>query len=161
MTATDLSPQIVALEHRLERLESIEAIQRLQIEYADACDDGLDADRIAGLFAEDGVWEGGSPLAQYTGRAEVRRHFIEAKSFLRWSYHFMVGPRIEIDASGSRARGSWYLLEAAIFAEEAALRSYWLASTYDMEYVRAQTGQWLVQRMSLKPPVRGPNEGWE
>ena len=121
----------------------------------------MDADRIAALFAEDGLWEGGSPPTRYTGRAEVRQHFIDAKSFLRWSYHFMVGPRIEVAPSGDRARGSWYLLEPAIVTEGAGVGSYWLASTYDMEYIRLQSGQWRVQRMSLKPPMRGRNEGWD
>jgi SnoaL-like domain len=158
--AVDLSREVAQLQRRVERLESLEAIKRLQVEYADACDDSLNADRIAALFAEDGVWEGGSPPTRFTGRAEVREHFVEAKSFLRWSYHFMVGPRLEVDESGTQAHGSWYLLEPAAFAEGAQLNSYWLASTYEMEYVRLETGQWYVQRMSLKPPVRTSSEPW-
>ena len=160
MSAADGSAKLDELQRRVERLESIEAIKELQVEYANACDDGLDADRIARLFAEDGVWEGGTPAVRFTGPAEVRDHFIEAKSRLRWSYHFMIGPRIEIDQTGTRALGLWYLLEPATFAEEASLRSYWLASTYEMEYVRLQSGPWRIQRMSLKAPVRGPSERW-
>jgi ketosteroid isomerase-like protein len=152
---------VAELRRRIERLESLEAIKQLQIEYANACDDGLDADRIATLFAEDGVWEGGSPPARFTGRDEIREHFVEAKSRLRWSYHFMVGPRIELDEAGEAAYGSWYLLEPAMFAEGTALRSYWLASTYEMEYVRGESGRWCVRRMTLKPPARAPYEHWE
>lgn len=153
--------ELTDLERRISRLESIEAIKQLQVEYGIACDDGLDADRIASLFAEDGVWQGGSPPETFSGREEVRGHFIEAKSRLRRSFHFMIGPRIDIGQSGIRAKGSWYLLEPATFAENGALRSYWLMSTYEMEYVRADSGRWFVQRMTLKPPARGTYDGWK
>jgi ketosteroid isomerase-like protein len=142
------------IQQRLTRLESIEAIKQLQVEYASACDAGLDADRIAALFADDGVWEGGSPPTQFVGRAAVRQHFVDAKSFVRWTFHLMIGPHIHIHDDGRNASGSWYLLEPATFAENGDLRTYWLASTYDMEYVRADSGAWSIRRMTLKPPLR-------
>jgi ketosteroid isomerase-like protein len=158
MTGNEMAPELGILEQRIARLESIEEIKQLQVEYGRACDADLDADRIAALFAEDGSWEGGAPPSTFTGRAEVRGHFIEARSRLRWSSHFMIGPQIHVDESGTRAWGSWYLLEPATFAENSELRSYWLTSVYDMEYVRDQEGTWLVQRMTLKPPMRAPFE---
>src|SRR5262249_9444847 len=88
------------IQQRLTRLESIEAIKQLQVEYAAACDAGLDAERIARLFAEDGVWEGGSPPSQFVGRAAVRQHFVDAKSFVRWTFHLMIGPQIQIHEGG-------------------------------------------------------------
>jgi hypothetical protein len=148
------------ITRRLARLESIEAIKQLQVEYATACDAGLDAERIARLFAEDGVWEGGSPPVRFVGRAAVREHFVEAKSRVRWTFHLMVGPQIQVDDTGTRASGSWYLLEPATFAEGDDLRTYWLASTYDMAYVRASATAWLIHRMTLKPPLRAQTNGW-
>ena len=47
------------IEERLQRLEDIEAIQRLQIRYAELCDDGFDPDAIVDLFTPDGVWDCG------------------------------------------------------------------------------------------------------
>jgi hypothetical protein len=150
---TDQRTLSAALERRLARLEGIEAIKRLQVEYAHACDDNLDADRIAALFAEDGIWEGGSPPERFVGRAEVRRHFIEARTRVRWTFHLMVGPAIDLDDTGERATGQWYLLEPATFSDPRGSETYWLASSYDMEYLSVG-GRWLVKRMTLRPPLR-------
>ena len=56
-----------ALEARLRRLEDIEALKQLKAQYCAACDDGYDADRLASLFTEDAVWDGGRTFGVATG----------------------------------------------------------------------------------------------
>ena len=62
---------IEALAQRLQVLEDIEAIKRLKARYCAFCDDGYNPDGIAGLFVEDGVWDGG----RRSVRARDRRRF--------------------------------------------------------------------------------------
>jgi hypothetical protein len=50
------------LEKRLQALEEIEAIKRLQARYCAMCDAGYDSDGLAGLFTEDAVWDGLNPI---------------------------------------------------------------------------------------------------
>ena len=50
---------ISELEKRITRIEDIEAIKQLKARYCDICDDMHNPDRIASVFAEDGIWESG------------------------------------------------------------------------------------------------------
>ena len=62
------------LEERLITLQDIEAIRKLKAEYCDICDDAHNQDRIVGIFAEDGIWEG-EGIARAQGHAEIRKLF--------------------------------------------------------------------------------------
>lgn len=64
------------LERRIRVLEDIEAIKKLKARYAYYCDDNYDADGIANLFVEDGIWDGGD-FGRYQGREEIRKFFLE------------------------------------------------------------------------------------
>ena len=46
------------LAAKIQRLEDIEAIRNLKAKYCAFCDDGYDADGIASLFVDDGIWDG-------------------------------------------------------------------------------------------------------
>src|SRR5260370_38754770 len=54
------------IELRLRRLEDIEGFKKLNARYCEACDGGWDArachdiEKIFGLCAKDGVWQGGA-----------------------------------------------------------------------------------------------------
>ena len=47
-------------QQRLAQLEAIEAIKQLKYRYCAYCDDKYNPSGIAGLFTEDGIWEGES-----------------------------------------------------------------------------------------------------
>ena len=46
------------LAQRVARLEAIDEIKRLKARYCAYCDDDYDPEGIAGLFVEDGLWDG-------------------------------------------------------------------------------------------------------
>ena len=149
------------IERRLSRLESIAEIQELQVEYAAACDANYDPDRIAALFAEDGVWDGGEALGTCIGREAIRDHFAGTHARVLWAMHFMIAPKIDVDQSGSTARGWWYLLEPATLASADGPTAYWIATVYEIDYVRSPSGQWLFQRMAFSGGMRAPYaSGW-
>ena len=55
-------------EDQLQRLVDIEAIRALKVRYARYADAGYDADGLASLFTEDGVWDSGALFGRCVGR---------------------------------------------------------------------------------------------
>lgn len=101
---------ISELNARLTRLEDIKAIEQLKYTYAGFCDDGYNPDGIAGLFTEDGRWIVDGEGATLTGRDAIHAHFTTLSERISWALHYMIAPNIEIDPSGDRAKGTFYLL---------------------------------------------------
>ena len=56
----------LTVSQRLARLEAVENIRRLKHKYCWYCDQGYDPDGIIGLFAKDGIWDGG-PFGRHVG----------------------------------------------------------------------------------------------
>ena len=61
------------LERRIRRLEDIEALRTLKHRYATYCDDGYDAGRLAPLFTDDAIWDGGDSSADQRHPRDRRR----------------------------------------------------------------------------------------
>ena len=166
--ATDpkLLERVQALEARLAVLEAVEEIRRLKSNYAARVDDRYvrgaprapdelvdRARRIADLFTEDAVWDGGPALGVCRGRAELEKRM--AKPTLLFSWHYFVKPHIEVD--GDLARGRWDLLAPCTTADG---RPHWMAGVEDDEY-RKVDGVWLHSAMKLRVVFLAPYEtGW-
>src|SRR3990172_11585987 len=101
------------LEARTRRLEDLEAIRQLKARYCRLCDDGYDADRLADLFTEDAVWDGGM-LGKAEGRERIRRFFQRSPEVIPFSVHMVMNPLITVD--GDTASGTWYLFQACSYA---------------------------------------------
>jgi hypothetical protein len=143
------------LEKRVRRLEDIEAIRDLKARYCRYCDDGYDPDGIAGLFVEDGVWDGG-PLGRCEGREAIRKFFRGASRRVSFAIHHVMNPRITVD--GDRATGAWYLFQPCTFVE--GDRAMWMAARYADEYVRVG-GEWKFEKVSVDLSFVTPyDEGW-
>src|SRR5689334_5957723 len=95
------------LERRIQVLEDIEAIKKLKAVYCDICDDDHNPDRITGIFAEDGIWEGGD-FGKAQGHNAIRELFKHFQKLISFSQHNIFNPQIEV--SGDKAKGTWYLL---------------------------------------------------
>ena len=91
-----------SIEARLARLEALQEIQQLFIDYGLALDDG-DFDRYASLFATDGSIALG-PMGKATGRAAIRELMERTmEGRVGQSRHIVSSPQISIDPSGERA----------------------------------------------------------
>jgi hypothetical protein len=143
------------LEKRIRVLEDIEAIKRLKARYCAYCDDSYNADGVAGLFTEDGVWETG--VGRNEGREEIRAFFKQLPQSISFAIHMVLNPIIEVD--GDTAKGSWYLLCPCTRAETG--RAIWQAGRYDDEYVRVD-GEWKFKNLKVSHYFfRTPfDEGW-
>ncbi len=164
--AEDLTQRVARLEDRLRAVEDVQSIERLKAHYAACVDrrytrgrarEGAElealAREIAALFTEDGVWDGGSALGVATGRAEIAARMAEPT--LRFSWHFFLKPRIEVD--GDRATACWDILSPCTTQDG---RPHWMVGTEDDVYRRVD-GQWLHERMKLTAVFLAPHEtGW-
>jgi ketosteroid isomerase-like protein len=141
------------LEQRLQRLEDVEEIKKLKARYCGYCDADYDADGIASLFTEDGVWDGDT-RGRYEGREAIRRFFKGASQRVTFAIHNVMNPIIEV--KGDMAHGSWYLFQACTEGGEAK----WVSGRYEEDYVKSQ-GQWLFKALKVRFAFWTPyDQGW-
>ena len=146
------------LEARLRRLEDIEALKQLKAQYCAACDDGYDADRLASLFTEDAVWDGGRTFGVASGREAIRRHFQGASARVTIARHQVMNPIIDVD--GDTASGHWLLFQPCTSAGRDGEQATWLAATYADTYARTDGG-WLISRTTIDVAFFTPyDRGW-
>ena len=105
-----LATRLEGLESRIRDLESVDEIRNLKAEYAAACDDSYDPDRIAALFIEDATWES-QGLGLFEGREAIREFFRGISSHFVFALHYGLNPSIEV--TGDTARARWYLFMPA------------------------------------------------
>jgi len=143
------------LEERIQRLEDIEALKQLKARYAGYCDDDYDADRLAPLFTEDAIWDGGA-LGRCEGREGIREFFAGASRLIPFAIHHVTNPILEID--GDRATGRWYLWQPCVHS--AGDQALWMAGRYDDSY-RRENGEWRFAHVKIELNMLSPYEvGW-
>lgn len=144
----------IGLEARIRRLEDLEEIRQLKHRYAAFCDDHFDADGIASLFTEDGIWEG--PGLHHVGREAIRRFWQPVDP--PFASHLMTNPVISID--GDRANGTWWMIGPMSRLEEGRRVAYWQLATYDDEFVRTPDG-WRFRHLRVDLKFRARHaDGW-
>jgi hypothetical protein len=162
----ELEQKVASLEARLEAAEAVHAIQNLKARYASLVDARYErgrplegeqlaavARRIAELFSEDGVWDGGKALGVARGRQEIAARMREPT--LLFSWHYFLKPEIRVD--GDRATARWDILSPCTTKDG---RPHWMCGFEDDEYARIG-GEWLHTRMRLTPVFLSPHEtGW-
>ena len=143
------------LEERTQRLEDLEAIRRLKIIYARACDANFDADTLGSLFTRDGVWDGGV-FGHHEGPEAIAAFYRRMRSERTFGLHYMCGDTIDLAPSGREATGQWYLWEFGTYWG----RAVWLAMTYNDTY-RKEHGVWRIASTQLQVHFLTPYEsGW-
>ena len=166
-TPDELQQRIAALEGRLAAVEGVQAIERLKARYAELVDARYSrgnvvepakleeaARRIAELFTEDGVWDGGKALGVARGRDEIAARMREPT--LLFSWHYFLKPRIEVEGDSARAR--WDILSPCTTKDG---RPHWMAGFEDDSY-RKVDGEWLHSQMKLTVVFLSPHAtGWE
>ena len=150
------------LEKRIRVLEDIEAIRKLKVRYAVACDINADpaitydARDIANLFSEDVVFDPGVLGDKVQGREAIRQAFSKVPTRMSFAVHYVNNPIIEVD--GDIAKGTWYLLQGATFIK--GNRAVWGSGRYEEEYARVN-GEWKISTWKLTSFFWTPfDEGW-
>jgi hypothetical protein len=141
------------LAARLDDMEDVAAIKALKIRYARYCDDGYDADGIASLFVDDGIWDGGALFGRGEGVAGIRQHFSGASSRIPWALHFTLSPEIELQGPPGpqrRARATWYLWQPCVRSRaDGSEQEAFLTGTYTDTYVKV-AGQWKFETVLVQ-----------
>ena len=139
----------------LDDLESEIAVHDVMVAYMAACD-LHDADAVADLFHEDGVWKSRlQPDEPIIGREAIRATFREACARLSFCVHYLTNESIVVD--GSKAHARWRYFEPAINRGDLAV---WTAGRYWHEFTR-RDGLWRFQNFEIEPVLASPYEsGW-
>jgi len=160
-TIARLEAKIHTLETRLQVLEDIEEIKKLQRIYGYYLDKAL-WDELVDLFAEDGSLE----LAQrgvYVGKASIRKVWSlmpDARDGLKYGMlmnHMNLQGVVHIDPGGKTAKGRW-----RAFMQQAKLgeRAHWGEGVYENEYVKEE-GVWKFKKIHWYTTFITPYDtGW-
>ena len=151
----ELLAVVEELQAKVRHLEDIEALRNLKAEYAAACDDNYDADRLAALFVEDATWES-QGMGKYEGREAIREFFRGISGHFVFALHYGLNPQIEV--TGDTARARWYLFMPCTVGDTG--KAMWRAGLDEEEYVRVQ-GKWMYRSKKSAPFFHTTfEEGW-
>jgi hypothetical protein len=156
---SDSSTIIESLLARVQRLEDMIAIQKVQSKYAHLLFK-LDTDRIMEEciarkteditleFSDSGVYRGREKIRQ------VYKDFAKAKQIPGFFImHMTVNPYIEIAQDGQSARSHW-LSPGAVGSNSSAR---WVWGPYYIDYIK-EDGEWRIQHTNLAALFRNPYE---
>ena len=157
-----LGARVAALEQRKERVEDVNAIERLQAAYGYYLDRAL-WDDVASLFADDGTIEIGLD-GVYVGKARVRE-YLHALGGGRQGLvdgelneHLQVMLVISVAADGLTAKARW---RAIVLTGELGRDAFWGEGPYENEYVK-DDGIWKIQTLHWYQALYVPYEGgWQ
>jgi hypothetical protein len=154
------SERLALLETEVRRLRDIEEIRALKQAYCTYSDGGwaekpvTHAGDVAGLFTEDGVWDGGSGMPAATGPAAIAEVFesFRALPFMIHRAHML---SITVDEDSASAR--WSFLGSGQLPDGSA---HWFLGEYDEKYRRTNQG-WRFTSMVYRPIRQaGLSAGW-
>jgi SnoaL-like domain len=147
------------LEERVQRLEDVEAIERVMARYGECVDQSYDLAGLEQVLTEDLHWKSNA-FGEYRGRVEYLNGQAEISKGVEWAFHQMVP--IRVDVAGDRtAQGTFYLLMLATFVDDAGARApIVLSARYDNSFVDDGEG-WRCSRMAVEfHQVSSVTEGW-
>jgi hypothetical protein len=138
-----------AVEDRLARLESIEAIRHLKARYCQTADEPAGAREFADLFLEDGVLDEGEDFMILRGRKQIFRAHEASWRHMRMNQHLAISPTIEVD--GDQATGRWKLLQLITIQspDDNKPRAFWSCGWYQEQYQNTAQG-WLFRHVEAR-----------
>ena len=150
------------LSARIQRLEDIEAIKWLIVQYARGADRNNDVNILMPLFTDDAVWDAGERFGRYEGKEAIRQFLLGSSSFIGWTLHYMVSPAVKMADDGKTAQAFWYLWETANMPhpQTRETEAMWIGGTYDTMLAK-ENGEWKFKRVNLNIKLLSPyTEGW-
>ena len=157
-----LEARVAALEARKERIEDVNAIERLQAAYGYYVDRAL-WDEVANLFADEGTIEVGLD-GVYVGKERVREYLYalgggrQGLADGQLSEHLQVMPVITLAPDGLTAKARW---RAITLTGELGGDAFWGEGPYENEYVK-DDGVWKIKTLHWYQALYVPYEGgWQ
>lgn len=145
-------------EIRLERLEGCEAIRQIIATYAIGADRKNDPEILGPLFHDHAVWEA-SGVARFEGRDVIAKGLSElGQTFVTWSLHYMVSPKIDMAMDALTATCRWYLWELCTMTQpDGTSADTWLGGWYDATLSK-QDEVWGFDHVVLDMRLQSPRD---
>jgi ketosteroid isomerase-like protein len=133
-----------SLEAQVRLLLDYQEIANLKATYLSNADGGWgklshNAEVVASLFAEDGVWKSDSH-GEVKGRDAIRETFLKFQKAQPFAFHSAATPLIRVD--GDYAEGEWHLI---MFGTLHTGKPFWSAGVYEDKFKRTAEGWRLLQ----------------
>jgi hypothetical protein len=134
------------LEKQVRLLLDYQEIANLKATYLHNADGGWDrlshnAEVVASLFAEDGVWKSDSH-GEVRGRNAIRDTFLKFQKAQPFAFHSAATPLIKID--GDHATGEWHLIAFGTLHNG---KPFWSTGVYDDKFVRTPDEGWRIAQV--------------
>ncbi|HIE84275.1 MAG TPA: nuclear transport factor 2 family protein [Dehalococcoidia bacterium] len=114
---------------QIANLTAIEEIKKLKAIYCSYCDNNYDPDGLAGLFIENGIWDGGAEFGRHEGKQAIKDFFTSASGSIVFAAHLVMNPIINVN--DDVADGKWRLImPCTVNNDEGVAESKWLLSAY-------------------------------
>ena len=139
----DLTARVVQLEHLMSKAAAVDAICRLKLAYAAACDAGYKPEDMRPLFTDDAVWSN-ERFGTFNGIDEICDFYGDVSARITWARHFMIGHEVDVADDLETATGQCYLFEPCALDGEIVL----LSGTYQDRY-RKVGGDWFMEKVHL------------
>ncbi len=146
-----LEETVSALQQRIQDLEDIEAIKRLQCAYGYYLEHWM-SDEIIDLFADHPETSATFVEGTYLGIEGVRRYFGKMKVAPPEFLHMVmqVSPVITLSDDRKRANGRWYGYgTVAAGMVNNAIDPMYMAVIYEMEYIK-EDGVWKILKLAFQ-----------
>jgi hypothetical protein len=146
-----LQKELEAKDRRIQTLEDIQAIERLQCAYGYYLEHWM-SDEIIDLFADRPETSATFVEGEYLGMEGVRRYFGKMKvappSFLHMVAQ--INPVITIEADGKTAKGRWYGYGTICAAPAGGqVDPTYMCVVYEMVYVK-ENGVWKILKLAFQ-----------
>jgi hypothetical protein len=154
MTKTELEEKVKMLEKKVQTLEDIEAIKKLQRAYGFYLEHWM-AEDLADLFADSPEAQLRIAAGEFTGKEAIRRFFRHGKEntpmpksdngeFLHQV--MQLSGVVDVEPDGLRAKGRWYGFGANAFPVEKGVAPGWMNGVYEVEYIK-ENGIWKMLKV--------------
>lgn len=143
----NLYAELAEKDCRLQTLEDIEAIKRLQCAYGYYLEHAM-TEEIIDCFSTRPEVEATFAEGTYLGPEGIRRHFEQSRNMPNSYLHMVlqVSPVITMGPDGTRAKGRWYGYGDIMFVPTEPLDPVRIALIYEMEYIK-EDGTWKILSM--------------
>ena len=155
MTDQDLASQLVAMEHRLSRVEDRDAIVELQNQYGFYLDNRM-FDEVADLFCDDAPEIEIGQRGVYVGKERIRRFLFDVLGGGRWGllkdeiiHHIQLQPVITLGDDGATAQCRCRALVQGN-SPPGSGKMLLAEGVYENDYVKV-AGRWQIKRLWWVP----------
>src|SRR4030042_862461 len=144
-----LKKQVKSRDKEIQRLEDIDAIERLQCAYGYYLEHWM-SDEIIDWFSNSA--EGPGPFVEgtYNGPEGIRKYFGPGRVVPPEFLHMVmqVSPVITVDKDGKKAYGRWYGYGTILSRHTVPLDPAYMAVIYEMDYIK-EDGVWKILKLRL------------